>query len=208
MAKSSSSKRWLREHATDLYVQKARSEGYRSRAAYKLIEIHRRDRLLRPGMTVVDLGAAPGGWSQVARELVGDAGIVIATDVLPMPALAGVDFIEGDFTEAVVFERILAALQGRPADLVLSDMSPNMSGMKAVDQARSMGLAECALEFAAKALKPGGDLLVKVFHGEGFDAYLRELRQRFAKVSVRKPKASRDRSSETYVLARGHGPRS
>lgn len=192
----------MREHERDVYVQKARGEGYRSRAAYKLKEIDRRDRLLRPGMTVVDLGAAPGGWSQVVRERLGTRGTVIAVDVLEMPSLAGVTFIQGDFTDANVLRAVREAATGG-VDLVLSDMAPNMSGMRAVDQPRMMHLAECALAFAEQALKPGGDLLLKVFHGEGFDEFLRMLRARFGRVAIRKPDASRDRSSETYVLARG-----
>ena len=205
MAKTASSKRWLREHRSDLYVQKARSEGYRSRAAYKLLEIHERDRLFKPGMTVLDLGAAPGGWSQVARQLTGERGSIIASDILPMPSIAGVTFIQGDFSEAAVIEQVLQALGEDKADLVLSDMAPNMSGVKAVDQARHMYLAECALECACKSLKTSGTFLAKLFHGEGFDQYLKDLRTRFDKVQVRKPKASRDRSSEAYVLARGYG---
>jgi 23S rRNA (uridine2552-2'-O)-methyltransferase len=200
--RKASSKRWLREHERDIYVQKARGEGYRSRAAYKLKEIDRRDRLIRPGMTVVDLGAAPGGWSQVVRERLGSQGAVIAVDILEMPSLAGVTFIRGDFTDAAVFNQVMAAAGGG-VDLVLSDMAPNMSGMRAVDQPRMMYLAECALAFAEQALRQEGDVLLKVFHGEGFDAFLRMLRARFAKVAIRKPDASRDRSSETYVLARG-----
>ena len=200
--RKASSKRWLREHERDIYVQKARGEGYRSRAAYKLKEIDRRDRLIRPGMTVVDLGAAPGGWSQVVRERLGSQGAVIAVDILEMPSLAGVTFVQGDFTDAAVLNQVMAAAGGG-VDLVLSDMAPNMSGMRAVDQPRMMYLAECALAFAEQALRPEGDVLLKVFHGEGFDAFLRMLRARFAKVAIRKPDASRDRSSETYVLARG-----
>lgn len=196
------SRRWLREHERDVYVQKARGEGYRSRAAYKLKEIDRRDRLLRPGMRVVDLGAAPGGWSQVVRERLGMRGTVIAVDVLEMPSLAGVTFIQGDFADTNVLRAVQEAAAGG-VDLVLSDMAPNMSGMRAIDQPRMMHLAECALAFAEQALNPGGDLLLKVFHGEGFDEFLRMLRARFAKVAIRKPDASRDRSSETYVLARG-----
>lgn len=200
--RKASSRRWLREHERDVYVQKARGEGYRSRAAYKLKDIDRRDRLLRPGMTVVDLGAAPGGWSQVVRARLGTRGTVIAVDMLEMPSLAGVTFIQGDFTDADVLRAVREAAAGG-VDLVLSDMAPNMSGMRAVDQPRMMHLAECALAFAEQTLKPGGDLLLKVFHGEGFDEFLRMLRARFAKVAIRKPEASRDRSSETYVLARG-----
>lgn len=192
----------MREHERDAYVRKARGEGYRSRAAYKLKQIDRRDRLLRPGMTVVDLGSAPGGWSQVVRERLGTRGTVIAVDILGMPSLAGVTFIQGDFTDPDILRAVRGAAAGG-VDLVLSDMAPNMSGMRAVDQPRMMHLSECALAFAEQALKPGGDLLLKVFHGEGFDDFLRVLRARFARVAVRKPDASRDRSSETYVLARG-----
>ena len=205
MAKTASSKRWLREHRSDLYVQKARSEGYRSRAAYKLLEIHERDRLFKPGMTVLDLGAAPGGWSQVARQLTGERGNIIASDILPMPSIAGVTFIQGDFSEAAVIEQVLQTLGEDKADLVLSDIAPNMSGVKTVDQARHMYLAECALVCACKSLKTDGVFLAKLFHGEGFDQYIKDLRPRFGKVQVRKPKASRDRSSEAYVLARGYG---
>jgi 23S rRNA (uridine2552-2'-O)-methyltransferase len=197
-----SSKRWLREHERDVFVQRARGEGFRSRAAYKLQEIDQRDRLLKPGITVVDLGAAPGGWSQVVQKRLGGQGTIIAVDLLEMPSIAGVEFIQGDFTDTAIVERIRAAAGG-PADLVLSDMAPNMSGMRAVDQPRMMHLVESVLYFAERSLKPGGDLLLKIFHGEGFDEFLRALRARFKKVSIRKPEASRDRSSETYVLARG-----
>ncbi len=204
MVKSSSSKRWLREHATDVWVRKAALEGYRSRAAYKLIEIDRRDHLLRPGARVLDLGAAPGGWSQVAAARVGRSGRVVACDLLAMEPLAGVDFVEGDFAEQAVLDACLEALAG-PADLVLSDMAPNLSGVKAVDQARVMGLAELALEAAGRLLKPGGSLLVKLFQGEGTDAFQRDLRTRFARMVVRKPEASRSRSAELYVVATGYG---
>jgi 23S rRNA (uridine2552-2'-O)-methyltransferase len=206
MAKSGSSKRWLREHETDLHVKKARLEGYRSRSAYKLIEINTRDKLFKPGMTVVDLGAAPGGWSQVAQQAVGRNGRVVATDLLDMPSVPGVIFIPGDFTDPAVFEALLRVVGEAGADLVLSDLAPNMSGMKTVDQARSLNLAECALGGAQRVLKSGGSFLVKIFQGEGVEAYMRGLRLRFAKVQVRKPKASRGRSSETYVLARGFRP--
>jgi 23S rRNA (uridine2552-2'-O)-methyltransferase len=197
-----SSKRWLREHERDVFVQRARGEGFRSRAAYKLQEIDQRDRLLKPGIIVVDLGAAPGGWSQVVQKRLGGQGTIIAVDLLEMPSIAGVEFIQGDFTDTAIVERIRAAAGG-PADLVLSDMAPNMSGMRAVDQPRMMHLVESVLYFAERSLKPGGDLLLKIFHGEGFDEFLRALRARFKKVAIRKPEASRDRSSETYVLARG-----
>ncbi|MBS1224539.1 MAG: rRNA methyltransferase [Proteobacteria bacterium] len=204
MARSKSSARWLREHFTDEYVKRAQAEGYRSRAAYKLLEIHEKDHLLRPGQIVVDLGAAPGGWSQLAARFVGGHGVVIALDILPMEPLPGVDFIEGDFREAAVLERLLNALNGRPADLVISDMAPNTSGIKAVDQPRGMYLAELALDFARRCLRPGGDFLTKAFQGEGFDPFLRELRAAFATVAIRKPKASRARSAEQYLLARNY----
>ena len=204
MARSKSSARWLREHFTDEYVKRAQEEGYRSRAAYKLLEIQEKDRLLRPGLTVVDLGAAPGGWSQLAARLVGGQGAVIALDVLPMEPLAGVEFIQGDFRETEVLERLMAMLNGRPVDLVISDMAPNTSGIKAVDQPRGMYLAELALDFAGQCLRSGGDLLVKVFQGEGFDPFLKSLRAGFATVAARKPKASRARSAERYLLARNY----
>jgi len=204
MARSKTSKKWLHEHFDDPYVKKAQQEGWRSRAIYKLIEIDERDRLLKPGMTVIDLGAAPGGWSEYAARKVGDKGRVIALDLLPMDAIAGVEFIEGDFREAAVYERLLAVVGERPVDLVMSDMAPNMSGMKAVDQPRAMYLAELSLELAQKVLKPGGDMLIKAFTGEGLDEFKREIRQHFGKLIVRKPKASRSRSPEIYLLARGY----
>lgn len=204
MTRSKSSARWLREHFTDEYVRRAQEEGYRSRAVYKLLEVHEKDRLLRPGMTVVDLGAAPGGWSQLTTRLVGRQGTIIALDVLPMEPLPGVEFIQGDFREAAVLDRLLDVLSGRPVDLVISDMAPNTSGIKAVDQPRGMYLAELALDFARQCLRPGGDLLAKVFQGEGFDAFLQDLRAAFATVAPRKPKASRARSPEQYLLARNY----
>ena len=204
MARTKSSARWLREHFTDEYVKRAQQEGYRSRAVYKLLEIHEKDRLLRPGMTVVDLGAAPGGWSQLAVRLVGQQGAVIALDILPIEPLPGVECIEGDFREAVVLERLLAALNDRPVDLVLADMAPNTSGIKAVDQPRGMYLSELALDFAQRCLRPGGDFLLKIFQGEGFDGFLKELRTAFVTVAPRKPKASRARSAEQYLLARNY----
>lgn len=204
MTRSKSSARWLREHFTDEYVKRAQEEGYRSRAVYKLLEIQEKDRLLRPGLTVVDLGAAPGGWSQLAARLVGGQGAVIALDMLPMEPLAGVEFIPGDFRETAVLERLMAVLNGRPVDLVISDMAPNTSGIKAVDQPRGMYLAELALDFAGQCLRSGGDLLVKVFQGEGFDPFLKSLRAGFATVAPRKPKASRARSAERYLLARNY----
>ncbi len=204
MSRSKSSQRWLREHFTDEYVRLAREQGYRSRAVFKLMEIQARDRILKPGMTVIDLGAAPGSWSQFAVQQVGRQGKVIALDILPMEPLAEVDFIEGDFREQETLDRLLALLAGRPIDLVISDMAPNTSGIKAVDQPRGIYLAELALDLARQCLRPGGALLLKAFQGEGFDALLRELRRRFATVSSRKPKASRPRSSEAYLLARNY----
>ncbi len=204
MARTKSSARWLREHFTDEYVKRAQAEGYRSRAVYKLLEIDEKDRLLRPGLIVVDLGAAPGGWSQLAARRVGGQGAVIALDILPMEPLPGVTFIEGDFREAGILERLLATLNGRPVDLVISDMAPNTSGIKAVDQPRGMYLAELALDFARRGLRPGGDFLTKAFQGEGFDVFLHELRMAFATVTIRKPKASRARSAEQYVVARNY----
>jgi 23S rRNA (uridine2552-2'-O)-methyltransferase len=204
MGRSKSSSRWLKEHFDDAFVQQAREEGYRSRAVYKLLEINQKDRILRPGMVVVDLGAAPGGWSQAAAAAVGDRGVVFALDVLPMDSLAGVEFVQGDFREQEVLDNLLASLGERRVDLVMSDMAPNISGMKSVDQPRAMYLAELALELAARVLRPGGDLLVKAFQGEGFDNFVREARRMFRNVLIRKPKASRDRSREVYVLARNY----
>jgi 23S rRNA (uridine2552-2'-O)-methyltransferase len=204
MARSKSSGRWLREHFDDEYVKKAQKEGYRSRAVYKLLEIQDKDRVLRRGMTVVDLGAAPGGWSQLAAELVGDQGRVIALDILPMDALAGVTFIQGDFREDEPLQQLMQTLEGRPVDLVMSDMAPNISGTRSVDQPRGIYLVELAMDFAHQVLRPGGDLLIKVFQGEGFDETLKSLRAAFDKVVVRKPKASRPRSREVYLLGRGY----
>ena len=206
MAKSSrskTSKAWLKEHFSDQWVAKAQAEGYRSRASFKLLEMHEKDRLFRPGMTVLDLGAAPGGWSQVAGRLMGSHGTVIASDILPMDALPDVTFIEGDFREDAIYEQILAALGDRKADLVMSDMAPNMSGNKGVDQPRAMYLAELALDMAERVLEPDGQFLVKVFQGEGFDEYRQMLLQRFDRVVSRKPAASRARSTEVYQLASG-----
>jgi 23S rRNA (uridine2552-2'-O)-methyltransferase len=201
--KRSSSKAWLREHRDDPYVQRAQREGYRSRACYKLLELQERGRLIRPGMTVVDLGSAPGGWSQVAAELAGDRGRVVASDILPMDSLAGVTFIQGDFTEDAVFEAICAELEGKGADVVLSDMAPNMSGLAAVDQPRAMLLAELALDLALRMLRPGGAFACKVFQGEGFEALLADARAGFERVQTRKPAASRSRSREVYLVATG-----
>ncbi len=193
----------MKEHFDDQYVKLSKEEGYRSRASYKLIELNNKDKLFRPGMTVVDLGAAPGGWSQVAAELVGDHGRVVASDILPMDALAGVEFVQGDFTEEAVLHRILQALGDAPADLVISDMAPNMSGMSAVDQPAAMYLVELALDMARQVLKPGGSFLAKVFQGEGFDEYVKEMRTSFDRVITRKPDASRARSREVYLLGKG-----
>ena len=201
--RSASSKRWLHEHRSDTYVKQARHEGYRSRAVYKLEELDQRDHLLRPGISIVDLGAAPGGWSQYAQRRLGDKARIVALDVLPMDPLPGVTFIRGDFREAPVLEALEAAVGEAKVDLVLSDMAPNISGVDAADQAGTVHLAELALEFARARLKPGGVFVTKLFQGEGFDEYLRTLRGAFAKVTLRKPKASRPRSREIYLVARG-----
>lgn len=201
--RSKSSRRWLDEHFDDAYVKKAQQQGYRSRAAYKLLEIQQKDRLIKPAQTVIDLGAAPGGWSQVAAELVGSQGRVIALDVLPMEPIAGVQCLQGDFTEQKVFNQLLSVLGPDKAGLVLSDMAPNISGVKAVDQPRVIYLAELAVDLAQKVLFNHGDLLLKVFQGEGFDELLLHIRRLFTKVLIRKPQASRSRSREVYVLARG-----
>lgn len=203
MGRSKSSHRWLREHERDQYVQRSRRDGYRSRASYKLLALHEKDRLFRPGMTVVDLGAAPGGWSQVAVQQVGRKGRVVASDILAMDAIAGVEFVQGDFTGPAVLEQLLETLGGAKADLVISDMAPNMSGMRAVDQPRAMYLLELALDMAFNVLKPGGTFVAKVFHGEGFDDFLRQARRHFSSVASRKPGASRARSREVYLVAKG-----
>ncbi|MEZ5529793.1 MAG: 23S rRNA (uridine(2552)-2'-O)-methyltransferase RlmE [Porticoccaceae bacterium] len=203
MARSKSSHRWLQEHNNDHYVKRSQQEGYRSRASYKLLELNEKDRLFKPGMVVVDLGAAPGGWSQVAAKLVGDKGRIIASDILPMDAIADVDFVQGDFTDESVFNELLQLLGDDLADLVISDMAPNMSGMKAVDQPRAMYLVELALDMACQVLKPGGVFVAKVFHGEGFDGFLLDVKGRFQKVVTRKPDASRARSREVYLVAKG-----
>lgn len=197
-----SSARWIAEHENDPYVKEARRLGYRSRAAFKLKEIDERDRILKPGMVVVDLGAAPGSWSQLARPLLGARGRLIALDILPMDPLPEVDIITGDFREEAVLGELESRIGERTVDLVLSDMAPNTSGIDVVDQAGQLHLCELALEFARKHLKPGGHALMKVFQGEGSDAFLKELRQVFESVAIRKPKASRARSREIYLLAR------
>lgn len=203
MKPSKTSKQWMKEHVSDTYVQLAQKEGYRSRAAYKLLEIDEKDRLLKPGMIVVDLGATPGGWSQVAAAKVGRSGKVAALDLLPLDPLGGVDFIQGDFREDAVLRQLEVLLKGKPVDLVISDMAPNMSGVSCTDQARAMHLAELAMEFALEHLSPQGSFLVKAFQGAGFEEFLKLMRSRFAKVATRKPKASRDRSSELYLLGCG-----
>lgn len=203
MARSKSSKQWLKEHFEDEYVLQSKESGLRSRASFKLLEIQEKDKILKGGMTVVDLGAAPGGWSQIAAKLVGNNGRVIASDILPMDALQGVEFVQGDFTEDQVLQKLQLMLPREGADLVISDMAPNMTGMKVIDQAKLMNLAELALDLARSVLKPGAYLLVKVFHGEGLDHFKSDLRRSFKSVKVRKPNASRARSSEIYLLARG-----
>jgi 23S rRNA (uridine2552-2'-O)-methyltransferase len=201
--KRSSSKAWLREHHDDPYVQRAKKEGYRSRACYKLLELQKRDALMRPGMTVLDLGSAPGGWSQVAAQLVGERGRVIASDILPMDSIADVTFIQGDFNEDSVYDAICSEIGAKRFDLVMSDMSPNMSGVVAVDQPRAIYLVELALQLAMETLGSGGAFIAKVFHGEGFEALLADTRGQFDKVLTRKPAASRPRSREVYLVARG-----
>jgi len=203
MSRSKTSKAWMREHINDPYVQKAKAEGYRSRAAFKLLELDKRDRLLLPGQLLVDLGAAPGSWAQVAAAKLGAKGRVVAVDLLPMEPLPGVQFIQGDFREPEVLDALIKALGGRKADLVISDLAPNISGIGVSDQARCMYLAELALELARQCLKPSGSLLVKVFQGAGFTEFLAGMRKSFAKVGSRKPEASRGRSSEMYLLGRG-----
>ncbi|MCP3848918.1 MAG: 23S rRNA (uridine(2552)-2'-O)-methyltransferase RlmE [Gammaproteobacteria bacterium] len=203
MARSKSSSEWLQEHFKDQYVQKSQQEGYRSRAAYKLLQIQEKDRLIKPGMNVVDLGSAPGGWSQVARQFVGTKGKVVALDILPMDQLAHVEFIQGDFQEDAVLDELLKVINNEPVDLVISDMAPNVTGVKAVDQPKSIYLLELAIDLADQVLKPQGSLLMKVFQGEGFQPLLAELRKRYQKVITRKPDASRARSSEIYLLAKG-----
>jgi len=202
MARSKSSARWLEEHFNDHYVKKSQEDGYRSRASYKLLELHEKDRLFKPGMTVVDLGAAPGGWSQVAAQLVGEKGRVVASDILPMDNLAGVSFIQGDFTEQSVFDELMGEIDGG-ADLVISDMAPNMSGNASIDIPNAMYLVELALDMAKQTLKPGGIFVAKVFQGEGFDDLLSEMRPLFKKVYSRKPDASRARSREVYQVGFG-----
>ena len=201
MKRSKSSRQWLDRHVNDEFVKRAQKEGYRSRAAFKLLEILEKDRLVKPGQTVVDLGATPGGWSQVVRRLVGKNGKVVAMDILPLEPLDGVEFIQGDFRENGPLEALKETLGGSPVDLVISDMAPNVSGMNAVDQPRVMYLCELALDFAREVLSPGGSFVVKVFQGEGFDDFVRALRLDFARVVTRKPAASRAKSREVYLVA-------
>jgi 23S rRNA (uridine2552-2'-O)-methyltransferase len=203
MAKSKSSKGWLKEHFDDEYVRRSQQDGYRSRAIYKLIEIDEKDRLVKPGMTIIDLGAAPGGWSEYCVKKLGKNGTMIALDILPMEPIDGVTIIEGDFREDAVFEELMTKIGENRADLVISDMAPNISGMGSVDMPRAYYLCELALDLARQVLKPGGGLLVKLFQGEGFEAYNKELKSSFSKVVMRKPKASRARSREIYALATG-----
>ena len=206
MARSKSSKRWLNEHFDDEFVLRAQKEGYRSRAIYKLIEIQQKDHILNPGMTVIDLGAAPGGWTEYAVKQLGKQGRMIALDILPMEPVSGVEIIQGDFREDAVLQQLLDLMGGASADLVISDMAPNISGMEVVDIPRSYYLAELALDLARQVLKPGGGLLVKLFQGEGFDTYQKDLKLAFKRVVIRKPKASRARSREIYALATGYKP--
>jgi 23S rRNA (uridine2552-2'-O)-methyltransferase len=203
MKPSKTSKQWMREHINDPFVQQAQKDGYRSRAAYKLLEIDAKDHLLKPGLVVVDLGATPGGWCQVVANKLGDNGKIIALDLLPLDPLRGVEFIQGDFRDEEVLKKLENSLQGKPVGLVISDMAPNFSGVGAVDQDRCIYLAELAMEFAFEHLNPDGAFLVKVFQGSGFEEYMKLMRTRFTKVVARKPKASRDRSSEVYLLGIG-----
>ena len=203
MKRSKSSQNWLRRHFDDYYVKEAQKAGYRSRAVYKLLEIQEKDRILKPGMVVIDLGAAPGSWSEVAAPLIGKSGKIIAMDILDIDPIDKVTFIQGDFTEQEIYDSLLENLNGREVDLVMSDLAPNISGTRAVDQPKAMYLAELALDFSNTVLKPGGDLLTKVFQGEGSEQYLKALRESFDKVVIRKPKASRPKSREVYMLARG-----
>lgn len=204
MRRTKSSKRWLDEHFNDVYVKKAQAEGYRSRAVYKLKEVDDKESLLKPGMTVVDLGAAPGGWTQYVSEKLQGKGLIVALDILPMDALPDVSFIHGDFREDNVLQELINLIPERSLDLLLSDMAPNMSGTTAIDIPRAMYLVELAFDFAEKMLKPGGTMLVKIFHGSGFDDLVKQARASFEKVVIRKPSASRSRSKETYLLAKGY----
>jgi 23S rRNA (uridine2552-2'-O)-methyltransferase len=203
MARTKSSAGWLSRHVSDPFVKQAQKDGYRARSAYKLIELNEKDRLIRPGMRILDLGSAPGGWSQVAGKLVGARGRVLATDILPMDALSNVDFIQGDFTEDVIVEQMLAWLGGAKFDLILSDIAPNTTGIASVDAAKSIYLLELAFDAARKTLKSHADFAAKMFQGPGSDQFLKELRTHFEKVMIRKPAASRKESREVYVVAKG-----
>ncbi|MAD44410.1 MAG: 23S rRNA (uridine(2552)-2'-O)-methyltransferase RlmE [Oceanospirillaceae bacterium] len=203
MARSKTSAGWLKEHVDDVWVQKAQQDGYRTRASYKLIELDDKDQLIKAGMTVVDLGAAPGGWSQVVTRTLKGNGTIIASDILPMDPIEDVNFIQGDFTEESVFDELMSVIDGRPVDLVISDMAPNMSGVASIDQPGAMYLVELALDMARQVLRPNGHFVAKVFQGEGFDQYLNDVRSSFSKVMIRKPKASRARSREVYVVGKG-----
>ena len=203
MKRSKSSSRWLNEHVNDPYVKRAQKDGLRSRASYKLMELNEKDKLIRPGMLIMDLGSAPGGWSQVAGKLVGEKGRVLATDILPMDGLDNVDFIQGDFTSDAVFQQLLDKLDGRQPDLIISDIAPNISGVAVADQAASMYLVELTLDMVRQVLKPGGNYAVKVFQGEGSEAFLKDVRSSFEKVMIRKPEASRPRSREVYLVGKG-----
>jgi 23S rRNA (uridine2552-2'-O)-methyltransferase len=203
MARTKTSKKWLDEHVNDPYVKKAQIDGYRSRASYKLIEINEKDKLIRPGSVVMDLGSAPGGWSQVVAPWVGDSGRVIASDILPMDGIVGVTFIQGDFTEEAVYNQILSELNGEKVDVVVSDMAPNLSGVNTTDQYSSIYLVELALDMARNVLKPGGSFCAKVFQGVGYEEYAKDVRSSFDKVLVRKPAASRPRSREVYIVGKG-----
>ncbi|MFK5895099.1 MAG: 23S rRNA (uridine(2552)-2'-O)-methyltransferase RlmE [Pseudomonadota bacterium] len=203
MARSKTSSQWLTEHFSDTYVKKAQQLGYRSRAAFKLLEIQEKDKIIKPGMFVVDLGSAPGGWSQVARQFIGKKGKIVALDILAMDQLSQVDFIQGDFTEPETLDKLLINLNNQSPDLVISDMAPNISGVKVVDNAKSLYLVELAVDLADEVLKPGGNLLMKVFQGQGFDVFHKQLRKKYQKVITRKPDASRTRSAEIYLLAKG-----
>lgn len=204
MARTKSSTQWMQEHFDDEYVKMAKVQGYRSRAVFKLKEIHEKDKLIKTGMNIVDLGAAPGGWSQFARQLLGKNGRLVALDILPMEPIEGVDMIIGDFREELVLNELYAVLNNAPINLVLSDMAPNMSGNKSTDQARAIYLCELALDTAKAVLAKNGTFLVKVFQGEGFEAYFKEVQQVFTTVIIRKPKASRPRSNEVYILAKDY----
>lgn len=203
MARSKSSNRWMQEHFHDEYVKMAQAQGYRSRAVFKLNEIQDKDQIIKPGMNVVDLGAAPGGWSQRTRQLLGKKNRIIALDILPMEPIEGVDFIQGDFREEDVLNKLQVILDGASINLVMSDMAPNMTGNKGVDQPRAIYLAELALETATKTLSKDGSFLVKLFQGDGFDLFFQNVQQYFVKTVIRKPKASRPRSNEVYILAKG-----